>query len=227
MVAAMSEKSEQLYDDALELLQGGKLPEGIALIEESLMEDAADPQTWRLYSIALTAAGRPDDAAAAMTKAEAFGLSGADQFLVKAAEAQMVANFDAAVTHYEDALELEDGRFEIWGAYALALVSAGYEKDALEASEKACALGADEAQAWYARGRVLRLMKDMENALPAFDRAVALYPDFALACHERGMVQVELGDLDGATRSFKHVLELQPGDPAAIEALKIIEGKRG
>ena len=72
MVAAMSEKSEELYDKALDLIQQGNVPEGISVIEESLMEDAQDAMTWRLYGVALTSVGRSEDAAAAMEGGEVW-----------------------------------------------------------------------------------------------------------------------------------------------------------
>lgn len=222
MLRVMSEKSEILYDKALDLIQAGNVPEGIAAIEESLMEDAEDPLTWRLYSVTLAAVGRGDDAAAAMAKAEGFGLGEIDSLLMKAAQSQVEGQIDAAISRFEDALELDAERFEIWAGYALALLQAGYLKDALEGSEKAVALGADEAQAWYARGRVLRLTGDAHAALPAFDKAVAADPLMAVAWHERGMVQVQAKDLAGAAKSFERVLELQPGDAAAAQALEIV-----
>jgi tetratricopeptide (TPR) repeat protein len=225
MLAPMSEKSEELYDEALAFLQGGDIPKGIAVIEECLMEDSQDPLTWRLYGVALTAAGRPEDAAAAMKKAQACGLDDVESFLMKATEAQMAGNLAAVITHFEDALELKDDRFEIWGAYALALLEGGYDHDALEASKKATTLGAEHPQAWYARGRVLRLTGDMEGALTAFDRAVALDAKTAVAWHERGMVLVELGDLKAAVEAFERVLKLQPDDAAASEALRIVSAR--
>ncbi len=222
----MSAKSEELYDQALDLIQAGQVAEGLTTIEESLMEDAEDALTWRLYAVTLTAVGRQEDAAAAMQKAQAFGLDDVDGLLMRAAEAQVAGDFEAAISRFEDALELDDGRYELWAAYALALLQAGYNKDALESSEKAISLGADEAQAWYARGRVLRLTGDLQAALPAFERAVELDPKIPVAWHERGMVQVELGDHTAATESFERVLELQPDDPAARQALEIIGGDR-
>lgn len=227
MVRAMSEKSEILYDKALDLIQAGNVPEGIVAIEESLMEDAKDPLTWRLYSVALSAVGRAGDAAAAMEKAEGFGLGDLDLLLMRAAEAQVDGRIDAAISRYEDALEIDAGRFELWAAYALALLQAGYQVDALDASAKAVELGAGEAQAWYARGRVLRLTGESAAALPAFDRALAADPQLAIAWHERGMVQVQDGDLRGARESFERVLALQPGDEAAEQALAIVHGRLG
>ena len=218
----MSAKSEELYDKALDLIQAGQVAEGLAAIEESLMEDAEDALTWRLYAVTLTAIGREEDAAAAMQKAEAFGLGDIDGFLMRAAEAQVAGNFEAAISRYEDALELDGSRFELWAAYALALLQAGYNNDALESSQKAVSLGAEEAQAWYARGRVLRLTGDMQAALPAFDQAVKLGPEVPIAWHERGMVLVELGASKAASESFERVLELQPDDAAARKALEII-----
>ena len=220
----MSAKSEELYDRALDLLQAGNVAEGLTAIEESLMENSEDPLTWRLYAVTLTAIGRHADAAAAMEKAQGFGLGDVDALLMKAAEAQVAGDIDAAISRYEDALELDESRHELWAAYSLALLQAGYNKDALESSEKAISLGADDAQAWYARGRVLRLTGDMPGALTAYDRAVELDSSIPVAWHERGMVQVELGENRAAAKSFDRVLELQPDDPAAREALRIING---
>jgi Flp pilus assembly protein TadD len=165
----MSEKSEELYDQALDLLQEGKLKEGIAAIENSLMEDAKDAMTWRLYGIALTSAGRVEDAAAAMEKAETFGLDPIEGLLMKAV-----------------------------------------------------GLGPEQAQAWYTRGRVLRLTKDSANALSAFTKAVALAPRMPVAWHEQGMAQVDIEDFEAAAVSFERVLELQPGDAAATQGLAIV-----
>jgi len=221
----MSEKSELLYDQALDLLQAGDVPAGLKAIEESLMEDAEDALTWRLYGVTLTAIGRTDDATSAMEKAEALGIGDIDGMLMKAAEAQVGGRIDAAISRYEDALEIDESRFEIWAAYCLVLLQAGYQKDALEASEKAVTLGGEEPQAWYARGRVLRLTGDIGGALTAFDKAVAGDANNAVTWHERGMVQTAAEDLEGAEKSFERVLELQPGDASADQALQIVRAK--
>ena len=98
----MSAKSEELYDKALDLIQEGKVAEGIAAIEESLMEDPEDGLSWRLYSVTLTAVGRAEDAATAMEKAEKFGVGDVQQFLMKAAQAQVAGNLDAAISRAGD-----------------------------------------------------------------------------------------------------------------------------
>ena len=222
----MSEKSEELYDKALQLLQSGNVTDGITTIEESLMEDAQDALSWRLYAVALTAAGRNDDATAAMVKAEGCGLDPVDTMLMKAAEAQIAGNLEGAISLFEDAIEHDDQRYEVWCAYALVLVEADYHQDALDAIEKAINHGGkDDAQVWYARGRIYRMMGDLKKALPAFDQSITLDSTAAIAHHERGMVQAELGGLEDAIRSFEQVLELIPGDPAASEALEVIKSQ--
>lgn len=225
MLAPMSEKSEELYDHALEILQSGDVANAITVIEEALMEDAKDSLKWRLYGVALSAAGRADDAAAAMAKAEEFGLDPVDSLLMKAAQEQIAGNLDAAISRFEDAIELDDERSEVWCAYALALVEADYHQDALDASDKSIKLDDGDSQVWYARGRILRMMGDVKRALPAFDKAVGINPDDALAHHERGMVQAEMEKFEDAAKSFERVLEIHPEDPAATQALGIVKSQ--
>ncbi len=221
----MSDKSEELYDNAVDLIQEGKMEEGITVIEEALMEDPEDGQTWQLYSVVLKANGREEDAANALKKAESFGVDELQALLMKAAEAHVEGNLPAAISRFEEALEIDESLPEVWVAYAMALVQGGYEKDALDATEKAVSLGESEPQPWYARGHVLRVVGDFAAALPAFEKAVGIAPDLGIAWHELGMVKVETGDLAGAKTAFAKVLELQPDDPAAAEAMAIVQAK--
>ncbi|CAN5154867.1 hypothetical protein BH23VER1_BH23VER1_22580 [soil metagenome] len=223
----MGDESDEEYDEAVEHLQMGELAEALGALERALMADSGDAQTWQLYSVVLTALGRPEDAERAGAKAGELGLDPVDGLLMKAAEATVTGKKAEAICHYEDALEIDAGRFEIWTSYALLLLDEGYKSDALEASGKAVALEGGEAQVWYARGRVLRLCGDTEGALPAFDRAVELDPNLAPAWHERGMVMVTGDRLDEALECFEKVLELAPDDPSATQAKAIVQAKMG
>jgi tetratricopeptide (TPR) repeat protein len=218
-------KSVDLYNQALDYIQAGNMQEGITTLEESLMEDAEDPVTWRLYAVSLTAVGRPDDAATAMKKAETFGSDDVDSLLMKVAEAQMEGNLDKAISRFEDALEIDDSRFEIWAGYALTLIDGLYESDSLDASEKAVTLAPEESHAWYARGRILRLTRNFDQALEAFDKAVTLDTTQPIFWHERGMVQAELEKFADAAASFENVLAIHPTDQPAQQGLDIMKAK--
>jgi tetratricopeptide (TPR) repeat protein len=106
----------------------------------------------------------------------------------------------------------------VYVSYALVLMQGGYAKDAVEASAKAVELTPQDASAWYARGRILRLSNKKEGALEAYDKALALEPGLILASYECGMVLAETGQLQEALDCFEKVLKKHPEDAAAAEA---------
>jgi len=214
----MAEPKIELYNAAINAVQSGKLPEALKAIEVSLTEDPNDVQSWQLYAVILNALGETEKAGNATAKVKELGLSEADELVMKAADAIGQGKTDLAITHYEDALELEPERADLYVSYALVLMQGGYVKDAVEASAKAVVLTPQDASAWYARGRILRLSNKKEEALEAYNKALALEPGLILASYEHGMVLAETGQLQEALDCFEKVLKDHPEDAAAAEA---------
>lgn len=223
----MSEASETYYDEAVDHVHAGRIPEALAAVEKSLQENGEDPLTWRLYSVILKGVGREADAKVAFEKATEFGASELDILLMKAGDATVSNDLAAAICHYEDALEIEDSRPEIWMAYTMALLGEDYKKDALEASEKAVELGPEIAQAWFIRGRSLRLSEQYEPALEAYDKAISLDDNLLAAWYERGMILANGGVFPEALKCFEKILETHPEDPAATKAVEAIKAQMG
>lgn len=218
----MSEESKNLYNEALDAIDTGDLPTAISKIEESLMADPQDGESYRLYGSLLQAAGRLDDAAKANEKANQLDDDPANQLNAEAAQAVATGDHKKAISLYEDALEIAPDRYDLHLNYALSLIENGYTKDALEASAKAVELEQDDAQAWYLRGRILRLTQQNAEALDAFEKATQLNAELPLAWHEMGMVLNNLGKGDPAIKAFDRVLALVPDDQAAAEAKRRI-----
>ena len=214
----MASPSIEFYNKAVDAVQAGKLPEALAAIESSLTEDPKDVQSYQLYAVILTAMGRTEDAAKANAKVQELGVSEADALVMKAADAAAAGELARAITLYEDAIELEPERFELYVSYALALLEEGYEKDALEATERALELETQEASVWYARGRVLRLTGQKPEAMECLEEAVTLNPNLIPAVYEKGMLLAESGQKQQALGCFETVLKAHPNDPAALEA---------
>ena len=214
----MAEPKIEFYNAAIDAVQSGQLPEALKAIEASLIEGPNDVQSWQLYAVILNALGETEKAGNAMAKVKELGLSEADELVMKAADAIGQGKTGLAITHYEDALELEPERAEVYVSYALVLMQGGYAKDAVEASAKAVELSPQDASAWYARGRILRLSNKKEEALEAYDKALALEPGLILASYECGMVLAETGQLQEALDCFEKVLKEHPEDAAAAEA---------
>lgn len=218
----MATPNIEFYNAAVDAVQAGDLPSALKAIETSLTEAPQDAQSWQLYAVILNAMGESEKAAKAMAKVQELGLGEVDELLMKAADAVGVGKFGVAITHYEDALELEDDRPEIYTSYALALMEEKYTNDALEAAAKAVELAPEDPFAQYTRGRILRLSGQKEEALDSLTKAVSLDKNLVLARYERGMILSEMGNLTEALECFEAVLKDHPEDANAAEAKAMI-----
>ena len=222
---SMATPNVKYYNAAIDAAQSGDLPAALQAIETALTEDPVDVQSWQLYSVLLNALGETEKAEKAMVKVRELGLSDADELIMKAADAIGVGKIGVAITHYEDALELEPDRPEVYVSYALALMQGDYPSDAEEASAKAVELAPEDASAWYARGRILRLRGKKTEALKALEKALGFQGNLVLARYESGMILAEMGELPAALECFERVLADHPTDENALEAKAAILAK--
>jgi Flp pilus assembly protein TadD len=214
----MAHTSIDYYNDALDALQAGNAPEALAAIVNSLTEDPHDKETWKLYIVILTTLGRTEDAEKATAKLREMGLSGADEHLMKAAEAASAGDLARAIPHYQAALDEEPNRADIHTSLAIVLLQAGDSQGARAAAEMATELDPAEPHAHYALGRILRLAGEKEAALASLTRAVSLDPALMVAVYEQGMIFAEQGQLQQALENFERFLAAHPDDPAALQA---------
>ncbi|MDA8968469.1 tetratricopeptide repeat protein [bacterium] len=221
----MAKPSIEFYNSAVDAVQAGDLPLALKSVEDSLTEAPNDAQTWQLYAVILNAMGETEKAEKALAKTKEFGLSEIDELLMKAADAAGQGKMGAAITHYEDALEIDQTRSEIYTSYALALMEEKYCDDAIEAATKAVELAPDDPFAQYTKGRILRLGGKQAEALEALTAATELDPNLVLAAYERGMILAETGELQDALQCFEKVLEDHPEDENAAEAKAYIISK--
>jgi len=221
----MTSPSIEFYNVAVDAIQAGDLPAALAAAENSLSENPTDAETWQLYAMVLSALGRKEDAAKATAKLKELGLSEADEFLMKAAEAASSGDLNAAIRHYESAFLAEPVRAEIHSAYALALMQSGKTNEAQSAAEKGVSLAPEDSRANYALGHILRLTGDQDAALQALTKAVSAEPELMIALYEQGMIFAEKGRLKQALSNFKRFLDAHPGDPSATEAVSSIRGR--
>lgn len=221
----MSTPNVKYYNAAIDAAQSGDLSTALKAIESALTEDPVDMQSWQLYAVILNASGQTEKAEKALAKVRELGLSDVDELIMKAADAIGQNKIGAAITHYEDALELEPDRAEVYVSYALALIQGDYPADADEASAKAVEMAPNDASAWYARGRVLRLRGKKEEALKALEKALSLEGNLVLAKYECGMILAETGRLEAALKCFEDVLRDHPQDENALQAKASILAK--
>lgn len=221
----MSNPNVKFYNAAIDAAQSGDIPAAREAIESALTEDPNDVQSWQLYGVVLNALGETDKAAKAVEKVKELGLSEVDELIMKAADAIGQNKFGVAITHYEDALELDPNRPEVYVSYALALMHGNYPSDAEDAANKAVEMAPDDASAWYAQGRILRLRGKKNEALTSLKKALELQGNLVLARYECGMILAETGELKAALECFEAVLADHPDDQNAIEAKALILSK--
>jgi tetratricopeptide (TPR) repeat protein len=221
----VSNPNVKFYNAAIDAAQSGDIPAARESIEAALVEDPNDVQSWQLYGVVLNALGETDKAAKAIVKVKELGLSEVDELIMKAADAIGQSKFGVAITHYEDALELEPNRPEVYVSYALALLHGNYPSDAEEAAGKAVEMAPGDASAWYAQGRILRLRGKRNEALISLQKALELQGNLILARYECGMILAEIGELKAALECFETVLADHPDDENAIEAKALILAK--
>jgi protein O-GlcNAc transferase len=82
-------------------------------------------------------------------------------------------------------------------------------KDALPAFQKAAELMADDAEAHYNLGVVLKSAGRLADAAASYRRAVKLKPDYAEAHGNLGNTLKDLGQLDDAVASYRRALKIR------------------
>ena len=215
----------EYYNAALDALQHGNSEAALQAVENALVEDARDPESWQLYILILTALGRADDAKAAEEKLRDIGISEADRIAMEAAAAMAAHDPQSAADHYRAAIEAAPGRIEFHTCLALALLDSGDADAARAAANHAIGLAPDDAHACYIHGRVHRLTGDKVTALESYTRAVALAPEMMLAIYEQGMLLAEEGRLEAALENFETYLKANPTDPSAAHAIAMVRAR--
>lgn len=202
------------------------LPAGEAAADESDGE----------YALSLFIAGKFDDAAAAMAKANPSSAVWPELGVYHGVVEHARGRFEESVRALEratapDAPDLERLRLETLaassealgaersaeavGAYAaLAILhfSAGRLPEALLSLDRARALRPGEPPVLAARAEVLRTMGRFDDALGAFDEVLALKPQFPWALARKGATLLDAGRRADALAALSAALELEPDD---------------
>jgi len=113
--------------------------------------------------------------------------------------------------------------FAILNACGLALARMERHDEALSCYDRALAIEARFAPAWFNRGWVLERLGERVKAADSYARAVELDPNNALAWASMALLSATRGDTDGARREADRALAIQPGLTAAELALATAE----
>ncbi len=215
----MSTPSIDSYNAALDALQGGKLATALQAIENALVEDPTDPESWQLYALILHAAGRKSDAESAAEKLKSLGASPAVACMLEGDAAMAGGDVEHAILKYGHAAELDPEQSDCRIKLAVALLESGQSDAALGVAIQAVKLAPGDAHANYLHGRILRLTGRPTEALAALTRAVELDSELMPAVYEQGMLLADADDLGAALENFERYLAKHPDDPSATQAM--------
>ncbi|HUL54314.1 MAG TPA: tetratricopeptide repeat protein [Opitutaceae bacterium] len=132
---------------------------------------------------------------------------------------------DDAIAEYEAALRLKPDFAEAHDNLGVALAHVpGRLDDAIAQFETALRLQPEFAGAHNNLGLALsQTPSRLQEAIAHYQEALRLKPDFAPAWHNLGVGRYQLGDLAGAAAAFREELRLSPNDPAARQALDVVQ----
>ena len=139
---------------------------------------------------------------AAQKKAETFYQQGVEEARQK--------DYQAAVSAYDQALELDPDAAKIYNNRANAQFELGNQNQAIKDYNQALKLNPDFAEAYYNRGFARYKLGNAKGALQDYNRALELNPDYIEAYGNRAVVYSELGDRKAAIADYDKILEHHP-----------------
>jgi tetratricopeptide (TPR) repeat protein len=155
-------------------------------------------------------AGFPKEAIAAYEQARRSNDLDADVHEGMANAYCRLAEYDAAVRHFEMVTRLDPRRSAPWinlGAVYNRLKN--YQK-AAEVLRRAVQIDRKSSIGYYNLGIAYKHLKQGAMAIPAYREAIRLDPKMADAYLNLGNVYLEMGNLSQATAQFKKALEINP-----------------
>jgi protein O-mannosyl-transferase len=117
---------------------------------------------------------------------------------------------DAAIQHYQKALEIEPNNFDVYNNLANVLVIQRKIPEAIAHYKKALEIRPDYTEAQYNLGVVLASQGRVSEALEHYQKAIQLNPDWAEAHYNLGVVFGLRGQLGEAVEQFQKAVELKP-----------------
>ena len=203
--------------EARALHDGGRWPEAEKAYQRILDQGGEVPAALEGYALLGHQAGRPDIAAALLTRAIAAEPT-ADRHKRRAQAHQEMGALAEAEADWLAAATLAPDDIEALGNLGALRLSRGAALEAAEATDAALRLAPFHAGLWTNAGLARQALG--EAGQPFFQRALALDP--ALAEAWTALSAEALRDPDhaaGAERTAHRALCLRPGDPAAVSNL--------
>ena len=139
----------------------------------------------------------------------------------KAYEAYQAGDFDAARTHYEDALKKNPNDAEAMSNLGQVLVRLGKPQEAIAYFERAAALNPDRWAYAFNLARAQALLEQWDRSIGSYQRAQRLFPNDYATTFNLALTLHKSGNDAAAVPEYQKAIELNPQDASFRMALAI------
>lgn len=199
----------------------GYFAERLATLRPQLAEARA------IYSIALAAGGKEDQAREQLEQARRLDARSLFTLCAEAISLQRARKFNEAVAKCEQAITVDPKHPYPRNILGRVQTDMGQPHKAVASFEKAVALQPDFLPGHVNLGAAAYLAGDYERSVASFTRAIELEPRSYAAQYGLAVVLETLGQNEEALRALRKSLELRPGNAAALETLGKLQLKQG
>jgi protein O-mannosyl-transferase len=117
---------------------------------------------------------------------------------------------DAAITHYQRALQIEPNSVKAHIVLGNALLQKGHVDAAIPYYQKALQIEPENSEAHNNLGNALLRKGHVDAAITQFQKALQIEPDYADACYNLGIALFQKGHVDAAIVHYQKALQIEP-----------------
>ena len=201
---------EAIFQQAMSLLQSGRLPRAVACFDAVLAVRPNAPLVHFYRGLALYGLRRFEDSLAGYDRAIALKPDYTEAYSNRGNALQELKRLPEAIASYDRAIELKPDFAGAYNNRGFAFLGMDKMNEALSSCERAIELEPGYVQAYINRGSILSKLDRLDEAIASYDHALELKPDQPDVYFGRGLVLSELKRLDEAVASFDRAIELNP-----------------
>ena len=185
---------EGLNQQGLLLLQQGQFAHGAELLQQSLAQNARQPEVSYNLGYALQQLGRQEEALAAFAQAVAQMPDDLDALMSHGHALANLGRYEASAADFAKATRLVPQSPDAWNNLGNVLLDLEREADAIAAYDKALGLRPGFTQVLFNKGKALGALGRYTDAAAAYETALALNPSYEEAKWHLSWVKLVLGD---------------------------------
>ena len=185
---------EALNQQGLSLLQQGQFAPGAPLLQQSLAQNAKQPEVSYNLGYALQQLGRLEEALVAFSQAVSLMPDDLDAVMSRGRVRASLGQFESAAADFAKATRLVPQSPDAWNNLGNVLLDLARETEAIAAYDKALALRPNFVQVLFNKGKALGALERYAEAAAAYESALALNPQYEEAKWHLSWVKLVLGD---------------------------------